>query len=403
MPLLDSAPESPAAVSPHRPSSDSARLVSLDVFRGLVIAGMILVTDPGTYSAVYWPLRHAEWQQPTPTDMIFPAFLVMVGMAMTLAFAARLRRGVSRAALLGHVAQRSVVLIALGLLLNGFPHFHLATLRLPGILQRIAVCYLLGSLLYLFAGEGRRRVGTLIAVTFALLVGYWAVLELVPVPGFGAGRLDSLGNVGAYVDRAVFGTRHMWAYGLTPGHGVTYDPEGIVSTLGALATLLLGVLAGEWMRSSHRSREAKALGLAAGGLLLALAGLLLAPAMPLTKKIWTPTFAVFSAGVTLAAFAVCFWLVDIVRWRRWLAPLRVLGTNAIFAFALSTVITALLTEIHVPGPNGTRENLHAWIYHHWFATWLPPVEASLLYALGIVAINILLVLPLYRRRIFLRI
>src|SRR5271170_6637068 len=231
----------------------SERLVSLDVYRGLTIAGMILVTDPGTYSAVYWPLLHAPWNGWTPTDMIFPSFLFISGVAMTFSFAARTERGEARRQVAVHLVWRAALLIVIGLVLNGFPLFHLHTLRIPGILQRIALCYLGGGLLYLAcnAKTRRTRFSILAGVILAILAGYWAALKLVPVPGFGVGRLDSLGSLPAYIDRAVFGTNHLWAYGLTPGYGVTYDPEGLLSTLPAMTNLLMGVLAGELLRAKR--------------------------------------------------------------------------------------------------------------------------------------------------------
>ena len=229
--------------SPHLLQYKAERLVSLDVYRGLTIAGMILVTDPGTYSAIYWPLRHAEWNGWTPTDMIFPSFLFISGVAMTFSFAARTARGETRRQLAAHLVWRAALLIVIGVVLNGFPLFQLHTLRIPGILQRIALCYLGGGLLYLacITKTLRVKVSILAGAIFTILAGYWAALKLIPVPGFGAGRLDSLGNLPGYIDRAVFGTNHMWAYGLTPGYGVTYDPEGILSTLPALTLLLAGV------------------------------------------------------------------------------------------------------------------------------------------------------------------
>ncbi len=380
--------------------------MSLDVLRGLTVAGMILVTDPGTYSAVYWPLRHAEWNGATPTDMIFPCFLFMSGIAIPLSMAARIERGADRRRLARHIVVRCVALFLIGLLVNGFPDYDLHTIRMPGILQRIAICYLCGALVYLWSGgDGRvRRYGSswVIGVLIALLLGgYWAVLKLIPVPGFGAGRLDSLGNVAAYVDRAVIGTRHMWAYGTTPGYGVTYDSEGILSTLTAVATLLFGVIAGEWMRT-RRSDARKAGGLALAGLALVLAGWFLQPWLPINKKILTSTFALFSSGVSLLAFCVCYAILDIKRWRWWASPALVFGTNAIFAFVLSTVITTLANRIHVQAGGGSI-NLHAWGYRYGFASWMQPVHASLAYAIAIVCLNLALVGLLYRKRIFLRV
>ena len=379
--------------------SDS-RLISLDVFRGLIIAAMILVTDPGTYDAVYSPLLHAPWAGATPTDMIFPSFLVMVGMALTLSFAARLERGATRAHLLLHALRRSALLILVGLVLNAFPDFSFQTLRFPGILQRIAICYLAAALLYLVLHQTRRP--TLIAAaTVALLALYWALLKLYPVPGFGPGGLDSYTTVGAYLDRRVFTIAHLWPWGVTPGHGVTFDPEGLLSTLGALATTLLGVLAGEWLRTPH-TRQRKAVELAGVSLLLIAASLALTPWMPLIKKIWTPTFAFLSGGVALLLFSAFYYLLDIRTWRRGTTPFRIFGTNAIFAFALSTVITTLAAVPYIPVPGAAHTSFHLWAYHHIFAPVLPPRPASLAYAVAIVLLNLALVYPLYRKRVFLR-
>ena len=377
------------------------RLVSLDVYRGLTIAGMILVTDPGTYSAVYWPLLHAPWNGWTPTDMIFPSFLFISGLAMTFSFAARMTRGESRSEFALHLVRRAVLLIVIGLVLNGFPFFHLHTLRIPGILQRIAVCYLSGGLLYLACSKTRlnTRVFILVGVIVTILAGYWAAFKLVPVPGFGAGRLDSLGNLPAYIDRAVFGTNHMWAYGLTPGYGVTYDPEGLLSTLPALTLLLAGIIAGEWLRTQS-SPARKALAILAAGIVLLLAGHLLDPLMPINKRIFTPTFALLSTGFSMISFAACYWIADIRRWRWWTAPALIFGTNAIFAFALSTIITSLLDLIRV---GSEQRTLHAWGYSQLFLPWLSPVNASLAYALVIVGLNLAIVSVLYQKRIFLRV
>jgi predicted acyltransferase len=387
-------------------SAKQERLVSLDVFRGLTIAGMILVTDPGTYSAVYWPLLHASWNGWTPTDMIFPAFLFIAGVSLTLSFASRVNRGATPAQLIGHVIRRSVLLFVVGLVLNGFPFFHLHTLRIPGILQRIAICYLCGSVLYLATLKrgtdgAKGNVGIILGVVVAILAGYWAILKLYPVPGFGAGRLDSLGNLGAYIDRKVFGIQHLWAYGLTPGYGVTYDPEGLLSTLPAMATLLMGILAGERLRGKQ-SASRKFLEFAAVGIVLLFAGWLLNPLLPINKRIWTSTFALFSGGFSFLAFAVCYWIVDMRRWRWWSFPALVLGTNAIFAFTVSTIITASLDASHVQS-NGELLSLHTWGHLHFFASWLAPIHASLAYAIFIVLLNVAIVVPLYRRRIFLRI
>jgi predicted acyltransferase len=352
-----------------------SRIVSLDVFRGLAVAGMILVTDPGTYSAVYWPLLHSQWNGWTPTDMIFPGFLFAVGIAITLSFASRMERGYDRAKLARHVIIRSMAIFLIGLAMNGFPDYNLHTLRIPGVLQRIALCYLCGALLYLGAcqtgkrvdgRQERRRMAIFAAIATLLLGVYWAVLKLVPVPGFGAGRLDSLGNIGAYVDRALVGTNHMWAYGTTPGYGVTFDPEGLLSTLPAIASVLMGIIAGEWLRTEN-SKKRKALVLAGAGVALVLAGWLLHPLLPINKKLWTSTFALFSGGVSLLVFSALYAILDIRRWRWWTAPALVFGTNAMLAFALSNVITALTDRIHVHVRDGPALTLHEWGYRYGFS------------------------------------
>lgn len=386
------------------------RLLSLDVLRGLTIAAMILVNDPGSWEHVFPPLDHAEWNGATPTDMIFPGFLVMVGISMTLSFATRLERGASHRHLALHAVRRGALLVFLGLLLNAAPRFELAHLRFPGVLQRIGVCYTLAALLFLALpgpeiGRWRRqREIVLAAITVALLAGYWLLLRFYPTPGFGAGRLDSYGSLPAVVDRAVFGLNHLYRFATTPGFGITYDPEGLLSTLPALATLLIGVLAGEEMRRERQAGwpPAKTCGtLASVGTVLWLLGLALSWILPLNKKLWTSTFAVFSAGIALLLLAGCFYLVDLRRDRRGLTLPLIFGTNAILCYVLADVLAITLGQIHVLSAAGTV-SLSGWLYRSLFSPWLPPRLASVSYALGFVLVVAAMVYPLYRRRIFLR-
>jgi predicted acyltransferase len=370
------------------------------------------VTNPGTYSAVYWPLLHSNWNGTTPTDMIFPSFLFIAGVAMTFSFNSRMGRGDTRAILSWHVIRRSAIIFALGLFINAFPQFDFHSLRIPGILQRIALCYVCGGLLYLASKPKRRsdelppapttRISVIAGVAIAILIAYWALLKFVPVPGIGTGRLDSFGNLEAYIDRSILGIRHMWLYGTTPGYGVTFDPEGLLSTLPAIATLLIGILAGEWMRTKH-SGSRKALGLAAIGIVLLLLGLLLNPVFPINKKLWTSTFVLFSGGFSLIAFSACYWIVDLRRWQWWTLPALIFGTNAIVSFVLASVLTSLSDVIHVTAANGQRLTLHQWSYSEVFAPWFSPYHASLAYAVAIVLLNLVIVFPLYRKRIFLRV
>ncbi len=392
------------AYSPAKAATAAPRLASLDVFRGVTVAAMILVTDPGTYDFVYPPLRHALWNGATPTDMIFPAFLFIVGVAIPLSLEARLRRGVLSRAIAGRVLRRSLLLLLVGLLLNAVPDFTWHTLRLPGILQRIAVCYACSSLLYLAlrtrsqSGENHGRLITgLSGIAVTLCLCYWLALKLIPVPGVGVGHLDSYGNLPAWLDRAVFDISHLWAYGLTPGRGITYDPEGLLSTIPAVASTLIGVLAGILLRGPA-SGARKAILLAVAGVLFLLLSTLLSPWMPINKRIWTPTFALLSSGVCLCLFALFYTIVDLNQSRRWTRPAIVFGTNALLAFTLSGLLTTALDRLHNSGPHAPT--LHTWGYH-LFTAWLSPTNASLAYALMIVLINLAVLYPFYRRGLFL--
>src|SRR3989442_7700137 len=226
-------------------SNKSERLISLDVFRGLTIACMVLVNNPGSWSHIYWPLEHAEWNGWTPTDLIFPFFLFIVGVAIPLAFGKRIERGDPRKSLFIKVVYRSAIIFLLGEFLAGFPYFHLSTIRIPGVLQRIAVCYFFAGIIYLTT---RRR--TIVIISIALLVVYFIVMKHVHWNGYYVGDLSKEGSLASIIDRKAFGP-HIWK------QGIVYDPEGILSTIGALATTVFGILTCNLMRAIvHTSIEA---------------------------------------------------------------------------------------------------------------------------------------------------
>jgi len=368
----------------------SSRLVSLDAFRGMAIAAMILVNNPGSWGAVYWPLLHAEWHGWTPTDLVFPFFLFIVGVSMVFSFEARQKRGVTRTSLVGHVVRRSAILVVLGLFMAAFPFFHLERLRYPGVLQRIGVCYLFASLVYLYLRR-RGRVGTILA----LLLGYWALMVLVPVPGYGAGRLDAEGNLAAYIDRAVM-LGHLWK--------PMWDPEGLLSTLPAIATMLLGTLVGDWI-TSQRTPRLKVLGLSAAGAL----GLVVGEAwhfwFPINKNLWTSSYVVFAGGFAALLLGLCYWVIDVKGYRRWATPFVVYGRNAIAVFFLSGLLARMMGIWKVSGPDGQALAVKTYIYQQFF---LPPAaagpkDASLMFAVVYVAFWLALMWVLYRRRIFIKI
>jgi len=357
----------PRAVSPRAVES---RVISVDVLRGLTVAAMVLVNNPGSWSAVYWPLRHAEWNGFTPTDMIFPFFLFIVGVAIPLALGTRLERDAP--GLVGRVLRRSLAIFALGLLLHALPWFHLATLRIPGVLQRIAICYLLAALLVVWSGGiAGWRLQALVAG--ALLVGYWLLMTRVPVPGGVAGDLSPAGNLAGYIDRRVLGP-HVWTVSRF------YDPEGLLSSLPAVATTLLGVLAGHWLRVAGTARRVTG-GLVLGGLAATAVGWLWGQSFPINKSLWTSSYALFMAGLAALALAGCYWLIEGRRWRRLAGPFVVLGITALPLFFLSSLMARLLLLIRV-GPEQVR--LQAWLFDRLFASWLPPIDASLAYALAYV-------------------
>ena len=380
-------------------------MVSLDVFRGATIAGMILVNDPGSWSHIYPPLEHAEWNGWTPTDLIFPFFLFIVGVSMTLSFASRIARGISRRALIIHVVRRSALIFALGLFLNGFPDFDLGSIRIMGVLQRIALCYLVAGLLYLFAyrrepaEKGPARVRGNLQVTAAaaiiLLIGYWALMTFVPVPGYGAGHLGKDDNLGAYVDRALM-RGHLWS------ESVTWDPEGLLSTFPAIASLLIGILAGEWLRSDRLAKQ-KALGLAAAGLALLVAGRVLHPYFPINKNLWTSSFVMFTGGFALLALAFCYWIVDLRAWRAWTWPFLVFGMNAILAYALAAIVSEVSTDFEFSDSAGRDTTLHGWLYQRYFVPHFSPANASLAFAIFFVVVIFVMLWPLHRAKLFLRI
>jgi predicted acyltransferase len=391
--------EEVSATKQSRPvvKSSTARLVSLDVFRGATIAGMILVNNPGSWSYIYPQLRHAEWSGWTFTDLIFPFFLFIVGVAMTLSFARRVERGDDTNKIMLHVVQRAVIIFACGLFLAGFPFglilnhsFSFSTIRIPGVLQRIAVCYLVASFVVLKTGiKGQ------IGVTLGLLTIYWLLMTLVPVPGVGTGSFAKEGNFAQYIDSMLL-DGHMWKV------SKTWDPEGIISTLPAIATTLAGVLTGHWLRSSKTQAE-KTVGFFFAGNLCLLAGVIMDIWVPINKNLWTSSYTVFMAGMALNCFAVFYWFIDVKGYKRWAKPFAIYGMNAIAVFVLSGIMARLLGLIKVGQADGTEISLSAYIYQNFFASWAGPFNGSLFFAITYVLFWLGLMAILYRYKIFIKI
>ncbi len=390
---------SPAIIAESsREVARPGRLLSLDVLRGLTIGFMILVNNNGNEAAAYAPLKHAAWNGFTPTDLVFPTFLFLVGVSTVFSADSRLAQGATTRSIFLHVLRRSVILYLLGLVVNSFPYFHLHTMRFYGVLPRIAICYLIVASLYLISPGWRSKV----ALAIAALVGYWILMRFVPVPGSGmpghdVPLLDRDANLTAWIDRQIFSASHLYER--------TRDPEGLLSTIPSIATTLLGLLTGIWLRT-QRTLAAKARGIAIAGLSCVLLGGLWNLSFPINKKLWTSSFVLFAGGLSLLLFALCILVVDLFRKNqrnpqqsRLLAPFFVFGTNAIAAYVLSELLQSTISSIHPsPGVN-VQHVLYRSIEH------IVPNQAfaSLLYSLGFVAVCWLLVSVLYRRRIFIKI
>jgi predicted acyltransferase len=368
-----------------------SRLVSLDVFRGLTIAGMVLVNNPGSWAHIHWPLEHAEWNGWTPTDLVFPFFLFIVGVAIPLALGRRVESGGSKRDLYFKISKRTVIIFALGEFLAGFPYFQLATIRIPGVLQRIAVCYFFAALIFL---KTRPRTQAIIAL--ALLIVYWLLMTHVPVPGYGAGVLTKDGSLASYIDRTVFGA-HVWS------QAKVFDPEGILSTMGALATTLFGVLAGNHLRCETRTQFEKVSGLFVAGLCCIVIGWAWHPFFPINKALWTSSYVFFTGGMALQLLAFCYWLIDIKNYRAWARPFVVFGVNAITLFVGTGIMARLMDLINVSGDNGAPISLQSWIYKTLFLSWASPINASLAFAITFILLWLGLMWLLYWRKIFIRV
>lgn len=416
----------PAAPSPvttvsEYPRAAVERLVSLDVFRGLTIAGMLLVNDPGTWSAIYPPLQHAPWHGWTPTDLIFPFFLFIVGITTQLSVSARRARGDDERAVRRQIFRRAGLIFLFGLLINGFPFFtwgavdgnpdpsfgdrivdRLTDWRIMGVLQRIALAYLISALI-----ATRATIRTQIIVAAALLFGYWLVMTVLPVPGTngvpGALLLDRPETtMAAYWDRFLldwtrFGLgNHLWS------GSVTWDPEGFLSTAGAVATALLGNLVGRWIGQKKPLVERVAAMFAIGAVAM-VAGLMWNWVFPINKGIWTSSYVLFTAGMATVALATIMWLVDMQNRRGWTKPFVIYGMNPMVAFVGSAVMARLIYSILRVDYNGQSVSLQNWIYQTAFASWLAPKNASLAFAVAFVTFWYVVLAVLYRRKIFFRV
>ncbi len=464
----------------------SNRLVSLDVFRGMTIAGMVLVNNPGTWSSIYGPLKHAEWHGITPTDYIFPFFLFIVGVAIPIALKKRIENGVTPD-LYWKIFGRSATIFALGLLMSMIPFFqfndttgipyaikillvlsfsaallfyllekktiaaiiavasaltlagfylaganivwyNFGTMRIPGVLQRIAVCYLIVAIIFLHTNWKQQT-----AIGIGLLLVYWLLMTLIPVPGCEIATIDDKAcNLAAWLDRTILTESHIWR------SAKVFDPEGILSTIPAIVTTLSGVLTGSWIirrdeglgtRDEGQLTEGgqvmgdgssgsslvpspssllpalnKVAGMFFFGTVLLAVGWSWSLVFPLNKSLWTSSYVLYTSGLALLTLASCYWLIDIKGYKRWAWPFVVFGVNALTLFVFSGIMARLLGMIRVAAPEAGKEiSLQQWVFNNAFLSWASPVNASLAYAICFILVWLFLMWILYRKNIHIKV
>jgi predicted acyltransferase len=402
-----------SSVAPLAPKRE--RLLSLDVFRGITIAGMLLVNNPGTWSAIFPPLEHAEWNGWTPTDLIFPFFLFIVGITTHLSLSARRARGDDDSAVIRQILRRGIIIYLLGFAMAMFPFYQWVAIalipnatpwdrivyriehvRILGVLPRIAIVYVCAGLLTL-----KTTLKQQVVIIATLLFGYWFAMTLIPVPGeheIGAVLLNTHDrNLAAWLDRAILGTNHTWS------GSVTFDPEGPMSTIPAIATSMLGVIAGRWIVQKEKPLLERISGMFALGAIGMMVGLMWNWAFPINKSLWTSSYVIFTAGMACVAIATIMWIVDYCNVKWWTKPFVIYGVNPIVAFVGSGVLARLIYTLWHVSYHGQSVAIQDAIYQIVFLPWLPPRVASLAFAISFVVLWYGILTVLYRRNIILKV
>jgi predicted acyltransferase len=359
------------------------RLLSLDAFRGITIAAMILVNFPGSWGNIYTPLEHAQWNGITPTDLIFPFFLFIVGVSIAFAYTKRLESGTPLNKVYTKLVFRALKIYAVGLMLNLIPDFNFADLRYAGVLQRISVVFLICGFLFLKTSWKTQAITGVI-----LLIGYWLAMTLIPTPGFDAVMLEPGQNLAAWIDTQ-FLPGKMW-------HG-TWDPEGLFSTLPALVTTTTGMLTGTFLLGK-KSWEQKVIYLLIAGFLLTIAGSVWSWAFPLNKNLWTSSYVLFTSGLAMMTLGTLIYLVDVLGYKKWTSFGVIYGSNAIAIYVLADLLGIVFYVIKFGG-NSLNE--------HFFSLFstnaaLDPRFVSMVYALLFVGLNFIPAYLLYRKKIFIK-
>jgi predicted acyltransferase len=380
-----------AAFYPNMEITDNkTRLRSLDFFRGLTVAGMILVNNPGDWDHIYAPLEHSKWNGCTPTDLVFPFFLFIVGVSIVYAMAAKKTDPANHRAIILKAARRSLTIYALSLILNLIPKFDFQHLRFLGVLPRIAIVFFICTVIFI---KTSRK--TQVWIFWIILIAYYFIMNFIPIPGVGPSNLEPSTNLGAWLDNLLLTPNHMWS------GSKTFDPEGILSTLPAISTCLLGVMTGTWLRRKDRSPENKVAWLFSVAVLLVIGGLIWDGFFPMNKALWTSSFVLFTGGLAMAALTLSFWLIDVNGRKKFTEPFVAFGSNAITIYFVSGYVPELIGSIAVHD-DGLNSNLWQYGYHHLFSSWLSPVNASVVSALVYVSLLSIPMIFMLRKKIFIR-
>ncbi len=370
------------------------RLVSLDFFRGLTVASMIMVNNPGDWAHIYAPLEHSKWNGCTPTDLIFPSFLYMVGVSITYAIGSKKDNNASHKQILLAALKRSVILYIIFAALSlgsRLPDFDLSHFRILGVLPRIAIVFFISVVLFI-----KCNCRTLLWIFAGILIVYYFLMNFIPVPGIGNANLEPATNLGAWLDKGVLGENHIWR-----GSKV-YDPEGLLSTLPAIATCLMGILTGIWLRLKDKSDMDKAGWLFTIGIFSMLAGSIWDSFFPINKALWTSSFVLYAGGFSMLALTISYWLIDVQHRNKYIEPFLAFGANAITAYVAADVVLILLDLIHV-NLNGQKVGAQQYLYQTFFVPNFSPVNASLAGAVTFVLILLIPMWILYKKKIFIKV
>ncbi|WP_017257127.1 acyltransferase family protein [Pedobacter arcticus] len=367
------------------------RLLSLDFFRGLTVAAMILVNNSGDWSHIYAPFEHASWEGCTPTDLIFPFFLFIVGVSIVFALDSAKQDSENHGKLLKSIFRRSITLFLLGMILALYPVFNFAEVRIPGVLQRIAVVYLVCSILFVKVNHR-----TLFRLFLGFILVYWLLMAFIPVPGVGAANFNKGTNLAAYIDGIVF-KNHMWSV------TKTWDPEGFLSTFPSFSTGLFGVLMGIILKSKYRTQENKVIWLFTYGFLAVVLGLFWDLFFPINKALWTSSFVLYTGGIASMTLALCYWLIDVQGFTKFTKPFVIYGVNAITVYFASSVIAKTLNLIKISIASGTEVSAKNYIYEMFYTPYMSPYNASLGYAATFVLIWFFILWFMYKRNIIIKV